>query len=107
METTARVGLKMFLNCAATTKEWSEERDACALELESNPMAEFVELPEKYGDLEYCNMLCGVIEGGCEAVRMRVSCGFVQDPLRGDPGGRFVMRVKLLEIVPEEYPYDE
>jgi hypothetical protein len=34
-----------------------------------NPLTEFVELPEEYRDLKYCNILCGVIRGALEMVR--------------------------------------
>ena len=106
VEMTTRVGLKMFLNVDAKTRDWSEERDECVIEMESNPLAEFVELPGKYGDLSYCNALCGAIRGALETVRVRTTCAFESDPLRGE-GERFAIRVKLLELVPEEYPFDD
>jgi hypothetical protein len=106
MEMTAKVGFKMFLNVEARTRDWSEERDECVIEMESNPLAEFVELPKRYGDLCYCNALCGTIQGALEAVRVRTACSFESDPLRGT-GEKFAIRVKLLELVPEEYPFDE
>ena len=34
--------------------------------LEDNPLTDFVELPEGYQNLIYCNMLCGVIRGALE-----------------------------------------
>lgn len=106
MEMTAKVGFKMFLNVEARTRDWSEERDECVIEMESNPLAEFVELPKRYGELCYCNALCGTIQGALEAVRVRTACSFESDPLRGT-GEKFAIRVKLLELVPEEYPFDE
>jgi hypothetical protein len=33
-----------------------------------NPLTEFVELPEDFKDLKYCNVLCGVIRGSLEMV---------------------------------------
>jgi hypothetical protein len=36
--------------------------------LTDNPLADFVELPEEYKDLKYCNLLCGVIRGALEMV---------------------------------------
>ena len=106
MEMTAKVGLKMFLNATARTRDWSEERDECVIEMDNNPLADFVELPTRYRELAYCNMLCGAIRGALETVRMRTTCSFEGDPLRG-MGDKFVIRVKLVELVPEEYPYDE
>lgn len=106
MEMTAKVGLKMFLNATARTRDWSEERDECVIEMDNNPLADFVELPTRYRELAYCNMLCGAIRGALETVRMRTTCSFEGDPLRG-MGSKFAIRVKLVELVPEEYPYDE
>lgn len=37
--------------------------------LTDNPLADFVELPEEYRDLKYCNLLCGVVRGALEMVR--------------------------------------
>lgn len=39
--------------------------------LTDNPLADFVELPEEYRDLKYCNLLCGVIRGALEMVGWR------------------------------------
>lgn len=36
--------------------------------LTDNPLADFVELPEEYGDLHYCNLLPGVLRGALEQV---------------------------------------
>lgn len=33
-----------------------------------NPLADFVELPDEYRELDYCNLLCGVIRGALEMV---------------------------------------
>ena len=100
--------------------------------LDDNPMVDFVELPEQYQQLSYSNLLCGVIRGALEMVRcrlgascarsrrrltrgsgwaqraqinMRVESWFVRDMLRGDDA--YEIRVKLLEIVPEEYPFKD
>lgn len=34
-----------------------------------NPLTEFVDLPDEFRDLKYCNILCGVIRGALEMVR--------------------------------------
>ena len=36
--------------------------------LEDNPLTDFVELPEVYSGLMYCNVLCGIIRGALEMV---------------------------------------
>lgn len=81
-----------------------------------NPLTEFVELPEEYRELKYCNILCGVIRGSLEMassnhrirlslfvslptcivpfqVNMDVECRIVQDMLKGDDC--YELRLKL------------
>ena len=55
----------------------------CSLILKENPLADFVELPEKHQGLFYSNILCGVIKGALTAVHQDVQCSFVQDVLLG------------------------
>ena len=105
-EAVAKTALKMFLGVDARTRDWSEDVDECVIEMDTNPLAEFVELPKRYEGLCYCNALCGAIRGALEAVRVRTTCAFVWDPLAGN-GDRFAIRIKLVEIVPEEYPFDD
>ena len=76
-----------------------------ALQLESNPLAEFVELPEQYSRLAYSNLLCGVLRGALEMVQMRVECTLTKDALWGDEVTE--MRVVLKEMMEEEYIDDE
>lgn len=46
---------------------WSEA--CCDLQiLEDNPLTDFVELPDAYNGLIYCNVLCGIIRGALEMV---------------------------------------
>lgn len=40
--------------------------------LEDNPLTDFVELPESYSGLIYCNVLCGVIRGALEMVGAQI-----------------------------------
>ena len=42
---------------------------------------------------------------GATQINMRVESWFVRDMLRGDDA--YEIRVKLLEIVPEEYPFKD
>nr|XP_024377939.1 trafficking protein particle complex subunit 3-like [Physcomitrium patens]PNR53279.1 hypothetical protein PHYPA_009655 [Physcomitrium patens] len=99
----AKVGFKMFLNVTATVANWSSDNMECSLILDDNPLVDFVELPETCQGLSYCNILCGVLRGALEMVSMRTEVKFVKDMLRGDDA--FEIRLKLLEHVPEEYPY--
>ena len=63
-EVVAKVALRMLLGIGAAVHNWNAEGTACVVVLETNPLADFVELPERYRALSYCQMLCGVIRGG-------------------------------------------
>ena len=62
---------------------WNASMTECSLLLKENPLADFVELPEKHQNLCYSNILCGVIRGALVAVHQDVQCWFVQDVLLG------------------------
>ncbi|KAK3260517.1 hypothetical protein CYMTET_30525 [Cymbomonas tetramitiformis] len=100
-EMIAKHGLKMFLGVTASVSNWNADNTECSLIMDDNPMVDFVELPEQYSNLSYCNMLCGVFRGALEMVNMRVECWYVRDLLRGDDV--FEMRLKLLEVTAESY----
>ncbi|BBN04638.1 trafficking protein particle complex subunit 3 [Marchantia polymorpha subsp. ruderalis] len=104
-ETIAKVGFKMFLGVTGSVANWNADGTECSLILDDNPLVDFVELPETCQGLYYCNILCGVIRGALEMVSMRTEVKFVKDILRGDDA--YEMRLKLLEQVPEEYPYKD
>lgn len=58
----------MYLGVSPTVSNWSSANDEFSLLFEQNPLSEFVELPENYANLKYCNLMCGVIRGACEMV---------------------------------------
>lgn len=99
-ETIAKVGVKMYLGVGASVGNWSEDGKSFGVMFEENPLAEFVELPDGWGDLWYSNVVCGVIRGGLEMVNMKVECRFVKDRLRGDDVNE--IRVSLHEILVEQ-----
>ncbi|GLJ25884.1 hypothetical protein SUGI_0496100 [Cryptomeria japonica] len=101
----AKVGFKMFLGVTATVANWDADGTECSLILEDNPLVDFVELPETCHGLYYCNVLCGVIRGALEMVSMKTEVRWVRDVLRGDDA--YELKLKLLEQVPEEYPYKD
>ena len=92
----------MFLGISVDVNNWSTDGNAFSLMMTENPLTEFVELPVQYQDLQYCNLLCGVIKGALEMVQLnvmtdvlfnytndiifisKVDCRFVRDVLRGD-----------------------
>ena len=56
-----QAAFKLYLNVAPTVTSWSPASDEFSLVFESNPIAEFVELPDNYANLKYSNILCGAI----------------------------------------------
>mmetsp|Transcript_32217 Transcript_32217/g.91391 ORF Transcript_32217/g.91391 Transcript_32217/m.91391 type:complete len:181 (+) Transcript_32217:293-835(+) len=104
-EKIAKAGFKMFLGVSAIATNWSADGSECSLILEENPLADFVELPEAYSGLIYCNVLCGVIRGALEMVGMQVQARFVRDVLKGDDA--FEIRLRLHEHQPEDYPFKD
>jgi trafficking protein particle complex subunit 3 len=65
--------------------------------LPENPLAIFVELPEDRLDLEYSQLLCGLIRGMLEMLQFDVSCQMVQSQLKGDDINE--IRVSLQQVL--------
>eukprot|EP01098_Paradermamoeba_levis_P000264 TRINITY_DN1026_c0_g1_i4.p1 TRINITY_DN1026_c0_g1~~TRINITY_DN1026_c0_g1_i4.p1 ORF type:complete len:201 (-),score=64.31 TRINITY_DN1026_c0_g1_i4:59-616(-) len=103
-ETIAKVGFKMFLGVAANvpSNSWNAERTEFNLVLDENPLTDFVELPEIYSNLNYSNILCGVIRGALEMVQMRVECRIMKSVLKGDDVTE--IRIILKERMADEIP---
>ncbi len=40
--------------------------DEFAITIESNPLAEFVDIPEEWSDLRYSQVICGAVRGARE-----------------------------------------
>tara|TARA_B110000977_G_scaffold109259_1_gene142129 strand:+ start:5965 stop:6564 length:600 start_codon:yes stop_codon:yes gene_type:complete len=107
-EVVAHVGLKMFLGLTCVVSGWNEEFTECEINFEHlNPFCEFVQLPERFINekLKYSQLLCGVIRGALQSIGMRVTCEFQQDQLLGD--ANFTMRLKFVENVEDEYPFED
>ena len=89
-EVIAKVGFKMFLNVVPSVGGWQGKEggpQSFVLGLEENPLAEFVELPDDgrsqaEGGLWYSGILCGVLRGALEMVRILSSflCVYVETP---------------------------
>eukprot|EP00735_Rhodelphis_limneticus_P014702 TRINITY_DN8777_c0_g1::TRINITY_DN8777_c0_g1_i1::g.23870::m.23870 TRINITY_DN8777_c0_g1::TRINITY_DN8777_c0_g1_i1::g.23870 ORF type:complete len:202 (+),score=46.75,sp/Q86K94/TPPC3_DICDI/57.14/6e-72,TRAPP/PF04051.11/3.8e-39,AAA_32/PF13654.1/0.088 TRINITY_DN8777_c0_g1_i1:38-607(+) len=101
----AKVGFKMFLGITAQVTNWNSEQSEFSLILEENPLADFVELPEKFSKLWFSNIYSGVIRGALEMVQMSVECKFVRDTVRGDDATE--LRVIFKEYLEEVIPNDE
>jgi hypothetical protein len=122
----------MFLGVTASASNWAVDGTACTLVFSDNPLADYVEIPEQYSGLSYCNLLCGVVRGAMECASWRVTCTWERDPLAppppgssggaaagGTPGGQgsvtpgpdaggpWAMRVTLVEHIAEHYPFSD
>lgn len=104
-ETIAGVALRMFLGVGGHCADWNADHTSCLVVMETNPLADFVELPERYRDLSCGQMLCGVIVGALEQVQTRATCEWEKDALRGGDG--FAMRVTLVGQIDTPYPFDD
>ncbi|KAL8449452.1 hypothetical protein Emed_003103 [Eimeria media] len=104
-EVIAKLGLRMFLGVSAEVTNWDVQERSCSLVLSENPLADFVELPPSLANLNYCNLICGVIRGALEQLRMRVACYFVKDMLKGDDV--YEIKLELKELMKEEFEDDE
>lgn len=111
-ETAALVGFKMFLNLECSLENWNDDETQCDVRFEHlDVFTAFVEVPARYrgenAKLAYCQTLCGAARGALESVGVRTECHFVKDALVGDPSEGFVMRLKFLENVEDEYPFED
>mmetsp|Transcript_32168 Transcript_32168/g.54247 ORF Transcript_32168/g.54247 Transcript_32168/m.54247 type:complete len:189 (-) Transcript_32168:115-681(-) len=96
----SKVAFKMFLGIIPAVTSWNKEENAFSLIFNDNPLVDFVELPPQYQNLQYCNILCGVVKGALEMVQLQVVCTFVKDILKGDDVTE--MRVELKGLVKNE-----
>nr|XP_002121979.1 trafficking protein particle complex subunit 3-like [Ciona intestinalis] len=101
----AKVAFKMYLNITPVVTNWSLANDEFSLILENNPLAEFVELPERHSDLNYANVLCGAIRGALEMLQLEVETWFVKDALKGDATTE--LRVKFIKKLTDALPAGE
>lgn len=104
-ERIGRIGFKMFLGVNATVSDWSSDGSECSLTLESNPLAEYVEIPENLKGLRYSNIIPGAIRGALEAVNVDANCDLAEDSAAGDDST--VLRLKFIAAKPEEYPFKD
>lgn len=59
----SKVAFKMFLGITPDVTNWNKESNAFSLIFSENPLVEFVELPPQYLELNYCNILIGIVKG--------------------------------------------
>ena len=104
-EVLSKMAFKMYLNIIPTVANWSAGSDAFSLILDSNPLTEFVELPDNHMNLNYSNILCGAIRGGLEMLQIEVEASFVRDVLKGD--NTTELRVKFIKKLTDALPAGE
>jgi len=75
-----------------------------SLTFKGNPFFDFVELPATLTDLQYGNILCGVIRGALQMIQLVVDCQYVRSELTG--ASESEIRVTLKEIL-QETPVEE
>ena len=95
-----RTALRMFLGI---TVEVPQKNDtAYTLQFSDNPLALFVELPDTFAkDLEYSQLLAGMVRGMLEMLQFEVSCKITNSVLRG--GDTNEMRVELKQILQADF----
>lgn len=101
----SKVGFKMYLGITPVVSNWSPAGDEFSLLIENNPLADFVELPPGHNNLNFSNLLCGVLKGALEMVQMDVDVRFVQDQLKGD--NITELRLKFLRRLEDAIPVGE
>ncbi|XP_071819747.1 trafficking protein particle complex subunit 3-like [Apostichopus japonicus] len=101
----AKHGFRMFLGITPAVSHWTAAGDEFSLVMDTNPLADFVELPDDHNQLNYSNLLCGVIRGALESVQMAVDVKFVHDILKGDD--QTEIRVKFIKRLEDALPAGE
>ncbi|XP_076067487.1 blocked early in transport 3 [Oratosquilla oratoria] len=97
---------KLYLGVTPNISSWSPSGDEFSVVMDTNPLAEFVELPEQYcTNLRYSNVLAGVIRGACEMVQLEVIAWFIADQLKGDNVTE--IRVKFVKRLEDAIPAGE
>lgn len=63
-----QTAFRTYLSVVPQIANWSTAGDEFSLIFETNPLTEFVELPDHCSHLKYSNILAGVLRGACEMV---------------------------------------
>jgi hypothetical protein len=106
-EILSKQAFKMFLGVQPQVANWNETHDEFSLIMDTNPLTEFVELPEdgKFDSLSYSQVICGAIRGALETLQIKVDCFVRQDQLKGDSATE--IRVKFIEKLLDAVPIGE
>lgn len=106
-ETSEKIQLafRTYLGIFPQVNNWNAAGDEFSLIFDSNPLTEFVELPDHCSQLKYNNVIVGILRGACEMVQMEVNCWFVQDQLKGDSNTE--LKVKFIKRLEDAIPIGE
>lgn len=63
-----QTAFRTYLGVTPQISNWTAANDEFSLLFESNPLTEFVELPDHCLNLKYSNIFAGIIRGACEMV---------------------------------------
>ncbi|KAI6171634.1 Trafficking protein particle complex subunit [Aphelenchoides besseyi] len=99
-EILAKQALKTYLGVQATVQY--NAADEFQMQLDANPLGEFVEIPEEQKNLRYSQIICGAIRGALEAMHMEVSAQLISDIPQPT-----IVRVKFLRVLHESMPAGE
>mmetsp|Transcript_43548 Transcript_43548/g.85259 ORF Transcript_43548/g.85259 Transcript_43548/m.85259 type:complete len:187 (+) Transcript_43548:32-592(+) len=102
--TVAKVAFKMFLGIPCDVNVREDQKEFSLL-FKGSPLNEFVQLPPQYTSLHYGNIICGVIRGALNMIRLVVTCQYVKCELRG--GDYNEIKVTLKDIQQESYKDDD
>lgn len=102
-----QTAFKLYFGSSVSISKWSRGNDEFSLIIDSNPLTEFVELPDSLRStgLKYCNIYGGMVRGALEMVQIEVQTWFVQDYLKGDPTTE--LRVKFIKKLVDALPAGE
>lgn len=89
----------MFLGISPNVMDWNEDNTEFSLQIDENPLIEFLELPEnlRKTNLLCSSLLCGVIRGALEMVHILVETRCIKCVLKGD--NTTMLRVKLVKFI--------
>jgi len=91
-----RTALRMFLGITVDVPQKSDT--AYTIQFASNPLDVFVELPDNFAsDLEYSQLLAGMVRGMLEMLQFEVSSKITNSVLRG--GDTNEIRVELKQVL--------
>ena len=98
-----KASLKMFLGVAVESSIKSDT--SYTLAVVDNPLTIFVELPDDRSDLEYSQLLCGMVRGMLEMLQYDVTCKMIQSQLKGSEINEMLVDLKqvLQEGAGEDY----